>query len=447
MKLFSYMLWSLLMLMLVLAACSKAPNLTLGEPETRFFSSGSPVVFKVPFEGSGSQFNWTQFIGEAKFSSRIENGFAVLDLPAQETTTQLYFRFKLSSGSTTKVYDFYVVNEAQLKESNLLDYSQSQQQDQCNVSAWQDKADKELRIGLPKRLSDTACVQMTTPTEPPAGAYPYEVQRAFWSDGVLKTRWFFLPEGGKIKFPKDNHESLDFPVGTVLVKQFTLNDKAIETRLMIHSSQSSWLGYSYEWNDEQTEAFLLEDSKDKSIDGQLWHYPSSSECLQCHTAGAGYGLGTNLLNMNVISRRNNELHSQLLDLLDLGIFANKVSLQPHLASSENEGIGLNREAREYLEVNCSGCHRPGASAGRAQINLLADTPLAETGTCEVRSWFDSVGILDAYIIAPGRPENSILLKRLSSRESYQMPPLASSIVPENGAELIRRWIGKLDSCE
>ena len=51
---------------------------------------------------------------------------------------------------------------------------------------------------------------------------------------------------------------LDFPAGTVLVKHFRLFKQLIETRLLMRHEGGQWAGYSYEWNDSETEATLLD---------------------------------------------------------------------------------------------------------------------------------------------------------------------------------------------
>ena len=72
--------------------------------------------------------------------------------------------------------------------------------------------------------------------------------------------------------------------------------KRIETRLLTRQ-QKEWVGYSYVWNDEQTEATLVEASRTGSIKEfkdrmagkkQTWHYPSRTECMVCHSRAANF---------------------------------------------------------------------------------------------------------------------------------------------------------------
>jgi hypothetical protein len=47
---------------------------------------------------------------------------------------------------------------------------------------------------------------------------------------------------------------------------------------------------------------------------------------------------------------------------------------------------------------------------------------------------------EARLIAPGAPERSVLLKRISMRGTGQMPPLASHLPDPEGVRLITEWI-------
>jgi hypothetical protein len=53
---------------------------------------------------------------------------------------------------------------------------------------------------------------------------------------------------------------------------------------------------------------------------------------------------------------------------------------------------------------------------------------------------DSYGIKDARIVAPGHPERSILLYRISHRGKGHMPPLATRVVDQVMVDAMREWI-------
>src|SRR5262249_46426556 len=141
---------------------------------------------------------------------------------------------------------------------------------------------------------------------------PYSVNSPLWSDEAFKERFLALLGLGQIDFSEDG--AWRFPEGTVLVKTFSLEREAgrpdtrqrIETRFLTFQ-QGEWYGYSYAWNEAQTDADLVEVGgrdrtlliKDAKAPGgerrQTWHYPSRSECMVCHSRAASFVLGLNTL--------------------------------------------------------------------------------------------------------------------------------------------------------
>ena len=78
-----------------------------------------------------------------------------------------------------------------------------------------------------------------------------------------------------------------FPVGTVMVKSFLFDGKLLETRLFMHFDATTWVGYTYKWDEAQTDATLVADERVEVIvrTGQrtvTWHFPSRNDCLTCH---------------------------------------------------------------------------------------------------------------------------------------------------------------------
>jgi hypothetical protein len=53
----------------------------------------------------------------------------------------------------------------------------------------------------------------------------------------------------------------------------------------------------------------------------------------------------------------------------------------------------------------------------------------------------------ARLVAPGSPERSTLLARVSRRGLGQMPPLATSAVDSEAVALLREWIEKMPPAE
>jgi len=97
---------------------------------------------------------------------------------------------------------------------------------------------------FPQTLSASGCVDDNDPSRPAGNMVPYDINAPLWSDGAGKRRWVALPPGGRIHIADDGH--WDLPIGTVLVKEFSLGNKRVETRLLVHHDDGDWAGYSYE---------------------------------------------------------------------------------------------------------------------------------------------------------------------------------------------------------
>jgi uncharacterized repeat protein (TIGR03806 family) len=302
---------------------------------------------------------------------------------------------------------------------------------------------------FPTLLSKTGCVRPEDPKQMAAGVLPYVPNAPFWSDGAAKERFFALPDGKTITIKPDG--DWEFPQGSVLIKTFSVAGKRVETRLYMLHSDNTWAGYSYEWNDAETDAVLLLGSKTKRVGLIDWQYPSRSQCNRCHTQAAGFSLGleTAQLNGDFVYVASNRKSNQLATLDHIGVFAAPIASPTTLPQFSNpygtEGT-LEARARAYLHSNCSYCHRP-EGGGRGELDLRFTTPLALTKTCGKVSEVDDLGIAGAKVIDPGKPENSILFRRMTSEEpAVRMPPLSSRIVDSAGAKLLEAWIKAQPVC-
>ena len=109
-------------------------------------------------------------------------------------------------------------------------------------------------------------------------------------------------------------------------------------------------------------------------------------------------------------------------------------------------LGLADRARAYLHTNCANCHRPNGPTG-VNLDLRHDTPLSQTGACDVLPSRGDLGIGNARIIAPGDDARSVLLARMNRRnDANMMPPIASNVIDTAGVQLVGSWIDSLASC-
>jgi mono/diheme cytochrome c family protein len=115
-----------------------------------------------------------------------------------------------------------------------------------------------------------------------------------------------------------------------------------------------------------------------------------------------------------------------------------------LADPHDVAQSLAARARSYLHANCAVCHVP-AGGGNAQINLAFRNASWETRLADMKAVGEpplhaSFGLPDPMIIAPGAPDRSVLLARVSRRGPGQMPQLGSDVVDEAAVRLLREWI-------
>jgi uncharacterized repeat protein (TIGR03806 family) len=309
---------------------------------------------------------------------------------------------------------------------------------------------------LPKTLSKTGCVDPNDPAQPAPGLIPYAVNAVLWSDGAGKDRWMALPDGSQIHVNADH--DWDFPRRSVLVKTFWLGNKRIETRLFVRHEDGTWAGYTYQWNDAQTDASLVHEGGAAQFFGDVdWSFPSRGDCMRCHTVAAGgtLGLETGQLNGNFVYP-GGVMANQLATLDHIGLFdaplvaEGGVEALPRLANPSQSGGSLDDRARAYLHANCAGCHRPGGIDAKEFKDLRLDLrhgALLSQTACGIPPQQTDLGTGAAgRIIAPGNPDASLVLLRMRSLNRNRMPPVASAIVDREGLALLTDWISPMKAC-
>jgi uncharacterized repeat protein (TIGR03806 family) len=330
---------------------------------------------------------------------------------------------------------------------------------------------------FPRLLSQTGIFADVALHLPQDGLIPYEVNAPLWSDGATKTRLIGLPGDAQIEFR--GQDAWVFPEGTVLVKTFFLpinsplgvREHRVETRLLVRQD-GEWAGYSYEWNEQQTDAILVTAAgkarefvvaegfaDDPKI--QTWYYPSRSECMVCHSRAADFVLGFTTRQLNRPYDYGNGPINQLLALQHLGVFKapppsdtaapDSTEFQlprsptelPRLANPYDATQPLADRVRAYFDVNCANCHVE-AGGGNSLMDLGFYIDWHEMRIIDATPQHDRLGIKNPRLIAPGDPDRSILLERMRRRGRAQMPPLATSQIDKEAVALIREWILSLN---
>ena len=285
---------------------------------------------------------------------------------------------------------------------------------------------------------------------PAPGAFPYTVNAPLHTgESICKERYLYLPPSGQIFAANDG--KMVVPAGTVLMKHFRDGTRLIETRFMMRHQDGEWSSWSYKWNDEQTDAVLLTDAEQRTLDsGETWTYPNRGDCLHCHTRPVLRAIGLEIAQLNRVSYfpTSGRWANQLATLAALGRFQNALPAPPlalpALAEPRHTTRSLNDRARAYLHGNCAFCHQPGGG-GYGGADYRATTALAMTGACNAMPIVSGFGLPNARLIAPGAPQSSVILRRLTVNDAHRMNPYRFA-VDEFGVAMLRDWIGTLKDC-
>jgi glucose/arabinose dehydrogenase len=356
---------------------------------------------------------------------------------------------------------------------------------------------------FPRTLSASGVFSSVPGYRVDPGLFPYEVNAPLWSDGAFKERHLGIPAEGRIDFAQDGAWNL--PDGTVLVKTFSLemergnpaSRRRIETRFLL-KQQNEWVGYSYQWNDAQTDATLVDAAgltrqftiRDTSGPGgtwkQPWYFPSRADCMVCHSRAASFVLGLNTIQMNrdgqiealerlgyfkldalehlrvteerwkkrlagplraILPRSWQQVRNDLSKRIKAedrvtGVLPRAPAEYDRLADPYDASADLGRRARSYLHSNCAQCHVE-AGGGNSAFDLHIRTKPDQMKLFDVKPQHDTFDLGDPKIVASGAPERSVLYHRITHRGPGQMPPLATSAVDERAALMLREWISSL----
>lgn len=316
--------------------------------------------------------------------------------------------------------------------------------------------------GFPQWLSDTGLFSSTADLTPATGLIAYDVASPLWSDYSEKQRWIAVPNGQRIVF--NGEGNWQFPVGTVLVKHFGMemvagdpdSERRLETRVLIQQT-GGWVGVTYRWNGQQTDAQLLQDAASETLSiadanfpgntrVQVYHYPSPTQCLRCHSVAAGRVLGVRTRQLNVMFDYGDVEDVQIRTWNHIGLFTRNIGRADSYAAHaglNDSGASLEARSRAYLDSNCAFCHTPGG-ATPVNVNLNSNISLTAMNAIDVAPSAGDLGIANARIIAPGDHTRSVLWERMHTTDaSLRMPPVASEMPDENALDIIGQWIDSL----
>lgn len=315
-----------------------------------------------------------------------------------------------------------------------------------------------------EKLSDYQFFEGTMSNLQPAfGVVPYEPISSLFSDYAKKARFIWMPNNAKAHYV-DDHEVLDFPEGTMLIKNFYYENvlpnnstRIIETRLMI-MKDGKWLFANYIWDLDQSEAYFdltggptqvnwLLNGVERTVD---YRVPTESQCFTCHKSLVdNTPIGLKPQNLNGNYNYPDGVQNQLTKFVEMGYLdASMPSTFETVVNWEDTSQPLDLRVRSYFDINCAHCHADVKHCDyrpmRFAFNESADP--VNLGVC-----VDPDTNIPPYtkIVDPGSKETSVLHFRFSTtQEQYRMPLFGRTLVHEEALALIEAWIDSLtENCD
>jgi hypothetical protein len=291
---------------------------------------------------------------------------------------------------------------------------------------------------------------------------PYTPNYTLWADGAEKQRLVRLPEGAIVD--GTDPDNWIFPIGTTLYKTFSLGGVRLETRVLrkigAGTGVDAWSMKAYAWNAAQNAV------KDVTSDdgcpecaalrndvlGTDHDIPDGNACRQCHRGSIDTVNGFGAMQLN---------HAGPGVTLQALIDEDRLHTSSTIvADAKFPGDALTRAALGYLNANCGHCHRYDTVHGPSKCESVAclsglllwtpvgtksldASPVGQTAIAR-KALFSGFAPATTCRIAPGSPDDSVLVRRMESREdSVAMPRIATEHVDPDGVALIRAFIAAM----
>jgi hypothetical protein len=299
----------------------------------------------------------------------------------------------------------------------------------------------------PDRLSETGLYSDFAARKVAEGILTFAPAYPLWSDGAEKTRYLYLPPGTQIDTKDIDHWV--FPVGAKAWKEFRIDGKLVETRLLwkraAEPGEQSWWKAAYVWTDDGTDAVAKVGGVRNAL-GTTHDVPSQSDCTLCHGFVKDTIIGFSAIELSVPSGSAGAGANtgKLLTFAKEGLFT-----KPPTTNFVVPGEGDVRDALAYLHGNCGFCHNAQLEAVThrpAHFRLLfGDTSPETTGvyttTFGTKTFHEIGGTTE--VIVPGDATKSQAYVRMTSADFNRMPPKGTKVIDSAGSDLIRRWINAL----
>lgn len=316
----------------------------------------------------------------------------------------------------------------------------------------------ESRV-FPRKLSETGLFENTSQQTLSKGVVRFSIEQPMWQDDAVAEHYLGLPSDSKVTVYNSpqplSHMAmfasrLHYPAGTVLAKTIRQNNHNIETQVLYFDG-TRWHGYTYIWNDEQTDAELAprEGKEIRFGDGEpkRWRVHSRTECFQCHNPWPETTLAFTPEQLHQVSKGRDSTWLQLcekgyIQTVDANQKPVPAEACVRIALRSDNVASLEDRARSYLHANCAHCHQFGAGTGVA-LDLRRPNSMQELKMVSVTPEKGKFGFVDSKLIDPGKSDNSILLYRLASSSVGHMPHIGAREVDFAGVALLANWIDSM----
>lgn len=296
---------------------------------------------------------------------------------------------------------------------------------------------------------------------PVYGVLPYDMISPLFSDYAHKKRYIWMPSNVRASYVND-YSILNFPVGTVLIKNFYYDNvlpdghtQILETRLQI-KKEDGWVFANYIWNEEQTQAeFDLDGSfvpldfiENDVVKSVNYRVPSSAQCLTCHKSDndVPQPIGVKPQNLNRTLTYEDGTMNQLEKWVEMGYLApNYPNSIDTVVNWEDGTQSLDLRVRSYLDINCAHCHSDNRHCDYRPMRFAfhESSDFTNLGVCVTADDIFDPAI--TKIVNPRNPQRSIMYVRIGSvAPELRMPLLGRTIRHEEGIALIETWINSLN---
>jgi uncharacterized repeat protein (TIGR03806 family) len=337
---------------------------------------------------------------------------------------------------------------------------------------------------------------------PNSNGMPYSLNSKLFSDYAVKYRIAYMPPNTKADYrsaaENGANSGINWPVGTILAKTFafpnedTGKEEFVETRVLIKRENLDhsvyWTGMAYRWNESGDDAVLAKEGdvvsvswkfhdtdSDVLLEGSTNGYavPNANQCTTCHgnddVESGTTPIGPKVRNINrtyknespfdneqaVIGVQNgNQIEYLCKNNLMTNCPTNKADYEApvanySIAGSSGEASGsdadIESRARAYLEINCAHCHNLKGNASNTGLYFDVFREVdSKMGICKAPTAAGGEGSGGhGYDIVPGNADSSIVTYRIghgATTPAARMPPIARSVVHEEGLSLVKKWI-------